>query len=659
MRWIFRLIGFVVVLAVVAVTSILLLPSERIARIAADQITQYTGRDVQITGDVSATFWPTLGVTTGAVEIGNAEWSDNGPMLRAESLEIGVDAAALWNRDIKIRTLRAVSPEVLLEVAADGRNNWTFRSSTEGSTGTSSGALPTLTLDRAEVENGSFRYLDAQAGSDTRFDDFDLALEWPVANGPVTLDLAAEPFGSRITVDAEIANVAAVIASQTTPVTAQIAAPGGALSFNGAVGTTPEAAGRIDADLSDTGRFLAAMGVSGVDVPKGFGQALNIDGLVSFKGNQVSLREGVIVADGTRLDGSADVVLAATPQITANFAAGDLDLAFLAEGGSSGGGSGWSKDRIDASGLAAFNGSIGMTAQSLDLGTLRFGSTRLKVTNDRSRAVVRFDELRGYDGNITGQFVANNRNGLSVGGDLSATGVQVQSLLADMADLDRMSGLANMQLAFLGVGQSVDAIMKSLSGDGSITMAGGQISGIDLDKLIRSGATGPGTTVFDDFRASYRINDGVLRNNDLVMTLPNVETRGEGKVDLGDREIDYLVTPIALQARDDQGLAIPFRIKGPWSSPQFLPDMGAAIDLNLEAEKKKLEEQLELERAKLEERAREEAEKARIRAEEQLRREAEKALGVETQEGESIEDALRKKLEEEAGNALRNLLGGN
>ncbi len=655
MRWIVRLIGFVMVVAIVAVVSILMLPSERIARIAADQITQYTGRDVQITGDVSATFWPTLGVTTGAVEIGNAEWSTNGPMLRADSLEIGVDAAALWNRDIKIRTLRAVSPQVLLEVAADGRNNWTFGDST----GESSGALPTLTLDRAEVTNGAFRFIDAQAGSDTRFDDFDLALEWPVANGPVTLDLGAQPYGSRITVDAEIADVAAVIAGQTTPVTAQIGAPGGAVAFNGAVGTTPEFAGRLDADLSDTARFLAALGISSVDVPEGFGRALNIDGLVSFSGDRVSLREGVIVADGTRLDGSADVVLAATPQITANFAAGDLDLAFLTEGGSSGGGSGWSTERIDASGLSAFNGSIGLTARSLDLGTLKFGSTRLNVTNDRSRAVVRFDELRGYDGNITGQFVANNRNGLSVGGDLRATGVQVKSLLTDMADLDRMSGLANMQLRFLGVGQSVDAIMKSLSGDGSVSMAGGQISGIDLDKLIRSGATGPGTTVFDDFRASYTINGGVLRNNDLVMTLPNVETRGEGKVDLGQQEIDYLVTPIALQARDDQGLAIPFRIKGPWSSPQFLPDMGAALDLNLEAEKKKLEEQLEAEKAKLEERARAEAEKARERAQEQLRREAEKALGVTTQEGDSVEDALRKKLEEEAGNALRNLLGGN
>ncbi|MEL7177309.1 MAG: hypothetical protein AAGK28_12395, partial [Pseudomonadota bacterium] len=79
----------------------------------------------------------------------------------------------------------------------------------------------------------------------------------------------------------------------------------------------------------------------------------------------------------------------------------------------------------------------------------------------------------------------------------------------------------------------------------------------------------------------------------------------------------------------------------------------------LEAEKKKLEEQLEEERAKLEERARDEAEKARARAEEQLKREAEKALGVQAEDGQSIEDALRQKLEEEAGNALRNLLGGN
>ena len=657
MRWIVRLIGFVLVLAVVAVVSILLLPSERIAKIAADQITQYTGRDVQITGDVSASFWPTLGVTTGAVEIGNAEWSPNGPMLKADSLEIGVDAAALWNRDIKIRTLRAVSPQVLLEVAADGRNNWTFGTPSTGSTSTAD--IPTLTLDKAEVIDGSFRFIDAQAGSDTRFDDFDLALEWPVANGPVTLDLGAQPFVSRITVDAEIADVAAVIAGQTTPVTAQISASGGTVNFNGRIGSTPEMAGRVNADLSSTATFLSALGIQGVDVPEGLGQRLNLQGLVSFAGETLSLREGVITADGTRLDGAMDVTLAAKPVINANFAAGDLDLAFLTDGESSGGGSGWSKEAIDASGLAAFDGAIALSADSLDLGTLKFGKTRLNVTNDNARAVVQFQELRGYDGNITGQFVANNRSGLSVGGNLTAAGVQMKTLLTDMADLDRMSGLANLRLNFLGVGQSVDAIMKSLSGDGSVSMAGGQISGIDLDKLIREGATGPGTTIFDDFQAGFTMSDGVLRNNDLVMTLPNVETRGEGKVDLGEQEIDYLITPIALQARDDQGLAIPFRIKGPWSAPKFLPDMEAALDMNLEAEKKKLEEQLEQEREKLEERARVEAEKARQRAEEQLRREAEKALGINADEAESVEDALRKKQEEEAGNALRNLLGGN
>ena len=34
-------------------------------------------------------------------------------------------------------------------------------------------------------------------------------------------------------------------------------------------------------------------------------------------------------------------------------------------------------------------------------------------------------------------------------------------------------------------------------------------------------------------------------------------------------------------------------------------------------------------------------------------------LGVTVEDGDTVEDVLRKKLEEEAGNALRNLLGGN
>ena len=73
-------------------------------------------------------------------------------------------------------------------------------------------------------------------------------------------------------------------------------------------------------------------------------------------------------------------------------------------------------------------------------------------------------ELNGYGGLVTGEFVANNRNGLSVAGDMVAKGIDMKALLTDAAGITRFSSKGTAKLKFLGTGQSVDAIMKSLDG---------------------------------------------------------------------------------------------------------------------------------------------------------------------------------------------------
>ena len=94
MKWIGRLLGFVLVVILVTLVSVFFLPADRIAKLAAEQMQAATGRDVTISGDVSMTLWPVLGVSAGGLEVGNADWSDQGPMLTAENAAIGVDLLA-------------------------------------------------------------------------------------------------------------------------------------------------------------------------------------------------------------------------------------------------------------------------------------------------------------------------------------------------------------------------------------------------------------------------------------------------------------------------------------------------------------------------------------------------------------------------------------
>ena len=173
---------------------------------------------------------------------------------------------------------------------------------------------------------------------------------------------------------------------------------------------------------------------------------------------------------------------------------------------------------------------------------------------------------------------------------MAVNGLQMQPFLSDAIDQNRLTGQGDLSLAFLGVGQSVDAIMNSLSGNGQLSIGRGTIEGINLDQLLRSGNASGGTTIFDNLTASWSIAAGVLNNRDLLFQLKNYEASGQGNVGLGKQTVDYTFTPVALRANSGQGLAIPVRFVGPWSNVSIRPEVEAALDLSLDAEKEKLEQ---------------------------------------------------------------------
>lgn len=302
-------------------------------------------------------------------------------------------------------------------------------------------------------------------------------------------------------------------------------------------------------------------------------------------------------------------------------------------GGGGGGATGWSQAPIDVSALSVLDGEIAFAANTVDLGDIELGPVRTTTRIDNARAVTDLAQVGAFGGSLGGQFIINNRSGLSMGGDLSATGVDLKRMLGELADVQRITGTGEARVTFLTSGSSMHALMNALSGEGRVSTGRGTFEGIDLDRLFRAGDATGGTTIFDSIDASFRMEKGSLFNDDLALQLASLRAEGKGRIGLGPRDIDYLFTPISLKARDGRGIAIPVRIRGPWSDPAILPDLEAAVKLNLDEERQALEQ----------------------RAEDKVL----EKLGVEKQEGERAEDAVRRRLEEEALKGLGRLLGGN
>jgi AsmA protein len=648
MRWIFRAFLLIVILAIGLVASVMMLPGDRIAKLASDQISNLTGRQVTMSGETTVSFYPVLGVSTGAVTIANADWSDQGPIFQADSLKIGVEPQALWGGDIRITGLEAQGPKVLLERAADGRVNWELGVEGVAPSGQSEGGTPArssrlaLTLDRALIEDATFIFDDHAAGQRTEMTGMRFDLRWPENQGRATFDATVRPANEDVRITGYLDRVGDFIDGAVSDVSAEITVPGGTIAFLGRASSDPQAEGQMTVKISDTNRAMAALGQPPADLPAGFGRSVDLSTAITFTNDQrLSLRDLILDLGGNRLSGAVDVMMAgAKPVFTARLDAGDLDLSALSSGESDSGSgqgasvdTGWSKDPIDASALAMADGEMVLTANSMDLGDLKVGPTRTKLELERSRAVFRLQDVQAYEAKIKGRFVMNNRNGLSVGGKIDVKGIDMESFLTDAAGVTRFSGKGDASLNFLGVGNSQHAIMNSLSGDGSLKTGRGVIGGIDLDRLMRSGVVSDGTTIFDSMGATFTMKDGLLFNTDLLMQLPLAKAEGSGVIGLGPRNIDYLFTPVLLEGENSKGLAIPVRVRGPWADPSIVPDLEKAMDLNFAEERRQLEEQ----------------------AEQEVRRAVEEELGVQLEEGQDIEDALKDALEDEALKGLKSL----
>jgi AsmA protein len=129
---------------------------------------------------------------------------------------------------------------------------------------------------------------------------------------------------------------------------------------------------------------------------------------------------------------------------------------------------------------------------------------------------------------------------------------------------------------------------------------------------------------------------------------------------LGLRTINYRLRATALtDGAGAGGITAPILIRGPWANPKISLDLEALAREQLEEEAKALEAAAKARAAELEAEARAKA----VEVEAQARAKLEAELGVVQGEGETLEEAVKRRgeeaLTEEAARALEKLLGGN
>jgi AsmA protein len=462
----------------------------------------------------------------------------------------------------------------------------------------------------------------------------------------VQLSLAGVANGQPVEADVTVSSLVDLMQGAGVGVDLRLSQGDNVVSFDGALGSDGALNGALGLSLPQGGRFLAMAGQSGDLLPAEI-LPIDLSAQLSVTPTAVGLSTAQIRLGRNRVAGDLTLALSEVPKLTGLLSADALDVSFLSNAQSQGGagaasGGGWSTDPIDASGLSALDANITVVANQIDFGETLTQNARLQVTIDRARMVAQLLQAEAFGGALTGRFVANNRNGLSVGGQMQGRTVAVNALLTDLAGFERLGGVGDAELEFLGVGGSLDAIMKSLSGAGRITVNDGALRGFDLEAMMRGDTTisDAATTIFQNMSASFTIDGGVLSNQDLAVAARVLSATGAGRIDLGRQTLDYVLTPRLTGIEETGAISLPVKISGPWASPSILPDLEALA-----------RQQLEIDAARLEEEARARLAAEQAEAAERLAQEEERLRQRLQQEQDRLEDRAR--------GALRGLLGGN
>jgi len=599
------IIGALIVLVIAAALLIpFVIPTDIYKQQLIARVKDATGRDLRIDGRMSFSLFPTLGLEANNVSFSNPPGASSKDMATLGKLQVQLQVLPLLHRDIEIKRLVLVDPAINLEVDKQGRPNWQFSQAAATPApakqpekpAPAGGGLSELRLDDVRLVNGHVTYLDQRSGAKQELSEIGMTVSLPSLDGPFSADGAATWRNEKMTLTASLAKPRAFMDGKTSAAALKLAAKPISFDFKGeGAGSTPlKLDGTVDLQVPSV-RGLASWAGTPLKLPgTGFGP-LAISGKVAMAGSKIAFSDASLGLDNMKakgeialdsggarpaLKGRLDVdKLDANPYLPPEKEAKTEPAAGKTGAGGAAAKAGWSDDPIDLTPLKAADVDFALSAGGLQYRKIQVGKSALELKLNNGRFEADLTELALYKGAGKGKVVLDGSGAVpGVEADFNLSGVQIQPLLHDAADLDRVSGVGGFTTAVNGHGKSEREIIGALNGKGDLNLANGVIKGLNLVGMVKNVAAsfqgaqgGADQTDFSSLTGTYTIANGILRNNDLQLKSAEVPMTGAGTVDLPHRTVDYKITPKIA------GAAVPVLIKGPWDNLSYQPDLAGMV----------------------------------------------------------------------------------
>jgi AsmA protein len=532
------------------------------------------GYPVAIAGPFRFSLLPRLAVEAADVRVA-AHGAGQPDLLSMTRFEAEFAPLALLGARLHIGRFVLTEPVLRVAIDADGGSNWQGADGTPGPRPAAPwqpqpdpdwGLLKDLRVGDIRVVNGRASYTDARVGRKLEAHGVEVTMQVP-EDGPLTGRGRMVVNGRLVEATLNAGPAKRFLSGAGTPLTVEVRAPSASLEYKGTVAKRQFFVADGDAVVSvasvpDLQAWLGRLFPGEVE------GSFSLRGRVVISGNRIAAERVEIELGATKATGEvAAVVGPVSPSLQVSLIAENLDLSPFVDADAI---ARWRPPSEPFAGPHAADADVRLIWRSLRLGPhwLDSGDIAVRVSRAQQALEVDVSELTLFGGFARGHFRLATEPGkkASLEGRLELIRVAAAAVLGTVIENPPFDGKATVVLNLTGAGASPLDVMRSLRGEGTVSVS----EGILLDRRLAG--------VFEDAAAgeprpphhltgTFTAADGVFKSPDIVLRAPGMTLAASGEIDFATARVDFLFRPLTVAPADAAARAPvgPFRIAGPWT----------------------------------------------------------------------------------------------
>ncbi|MEI6985299.1 MAG: AsmA family protein [Rhodospirillaceae bacterium] len=430
-----------------------------------------------------------------------------------------------------------------------------------------------------------------------------LNIDLPGLDRAIVVDGDVKLRGQPLKLRLDIAGPRALVAGKSTDVALSLQGPPLTASFKGGVDLAGSFNGRVSLVIPSLANAAGLIQFDVPDVPSI--RSVRYDGAIARTPVRDSLSDFTLMLDEAKAVGTMSVERnRAVPQITSRLTLEGLDLdrllkaapekaasekatKSLKKSSKTTAPSAPASSTIDAGLLRTFNLDAVIDNRGLRFGGVQLGASKLTVLLQDGRLSVDAPSLPVFGGlsSTVLKLDAARPAQLGLALRVKAEGIKTEDMMVAVADSHLIRGITAIDLDVTASGRSQQELIAALAGTTKLAMGKGTLLGINIAAILRdpiAAATGRSNdagreTDFSELGASFRIDHGIARTNDMTMLAPQFRVTGAGTVGLPERKLDLHLEPMLTGTTAVSNIAVPVLITGSFEQPRIEPDFSAVL----------------------------------------------------------------------------------